>query len=132
MDMDHAIAARECINSAPDVRISFNDMVVKACAMTLRKHPQVNSQWTPEATKIATHIHIGVAVAVDEGLFVPVLRLADQITFPQIGANVRELAGKASNEKITLVEMHGSTFTVSTIGIYGIDEPTSIINQPNS
>ena len=132
MDMDHAIAARESINSAPDVRISFNDMVVKACAMALRKHPQVNSQWTPEATKIAKHIHIGVAVAVDEGLLVPVLKFADQMTFSQIGANVRELAGKARNKKITPAEMEGSTFTVSNLGMFGIDEFTSIINQPNS
>lgn len=132
MDMDHAIAARESINSTPDVKISFNDMVVKACAMALRKHPQVNSQWTPEATKIAKHIHIGVAVAVDEGLLVPVLKFADQMTFSQIGANVRELAGKARNKKITPAEMEGSTFTVSNLGMFGIDEFTSIINQPNS
>src|SRR5690606_29192706 len=76
LDMDHAIAAREAINADPDVKISFNDMVIKACAMALRKHPQVNSQWTPEATRIAKHIHIGVAVAVDEGLLVPVLKFA--------------------------------------------------------
>src|SRR5690554_2702332 len=132
LDMDHAVASRESINSTPDVKISFNDMVVKACAMALRKHPQVNSQWTPEATKIAKHIHIGVAVAVDEGLLVPVLKFADQMTFSQIGANVRELAGKARNKKITPAEMEGSTFTVSNLGMFGIDEFTSIINQPNS
>ena len=132
MDMDHAIAAREAINSNPDVRISFNDMVVKACAMALRKHPQVNSQWTPDVTRIAKHIHIGVAVAVDEGLLVPVLKFADQMTFSQIGANVKDLAGKARNKKITPAEMEGSTFTVSNLGMFGITEFTSIINQPNS
>ncbi|WP_310992814.1 pyruvate dehydrogenase complex dihydrolipoamide acetyltransferase [Aequorivita marina] len=132
LDMDHAIAAREAINAAPDVKISFNDMVIKACAMALRKHPQVNSQWTPEVTKIAKHIHIGVAVAVDEGLLVPVLKFADQMTFSQIGGNVKELAGKARNKKITPQEMEGSTFTVSNLGMFGIDEFTSIINQPNS
>lgn len=132
LDMDHAIAAREAINADPDVKISFNDMIIKACAMALRKHPQVNSQWTPEVTKIAKHIHIGVAVAVDEGLLVPVLKFADQMTFSQIGAQVRELAGKARNKKITPQEMEGSTFTVSNLGMFGITEFTSIINQPNS
>ena len=132
LDMDYAIAAREAINANPDVKISFNDMIIKACAMALRKHPQVNSQWTPEATKIAKHIHIGVAVAVDEGLLVPVLKFADQMTFSQIGGQVKELAGKARNKKITPQEMEGSTFTVSNLGMFGIDEFTSIINQPNS
>jgi len=132
LDMDHAIAAREAINSDPNVKISFNDMIVKACAMALRKHPQVNSQWSPEVTKIANHIHIGVAVAVDEGLLVPVLKFADQMTFSQIGAQVKELAGKARTKKITPQEMEGSTFTVSNLGMFGIKEFTSIINQPNS
>ncbi|EDM44220.1 dihydrolipoyllysine-residue acetyltransferase (dihydrolipoamide S-acetyltransferase) [unidentified eubacterium SCB49] len=132
LDMDNAIASRTAINSQPDVKISFNDMVVKACAMALRKHPQVNSQWTGDATRIAKHIHVGVAVAVDEGLLVPVLKFADQMTFSQIGANVRELAGKARNKKITPAEMEGSTFTVSNLGMFGIKEFTSIINAPNS
>ena len=132
LDMDNAISSRQAINSDPDVKISFNDMIIKACAMALRKHPQVNSQWSPEATKIAKHIHIGVAVAVDEGLLVPVLKFADQMTFSQIGAQVKELAGKARNKKITPQEMEGSTFTVSNLGMFGIDEFTSIINQPNS
>ncbi len=132
LDMDYAIAAREAINANPDVKISFNDMIIKACAMALRKHPQVNSQWTPEVTRIAKHIHIGVAVAVDEGLLVPVLKFADQMTFSQIGGQVKELAGKARNKKITPQEMEGSTFTVSNLGMFGITEFTSIINQPNS
>lgn len=132
LDMDHAVSAREAINADPDVKISFNDMVIKACAMALRKHPRVNSQWTPEATRIAKHIHIGVAVAVDEGLLVPVLKFADQMTFSQIGGQVKELAGKARNKKITPQEMEGSTFTVSNLGMFGIKEFTSIINQPNS
>ncbi len=132
LDMDHAIAARVAINSAPDVKISFNDMIVKACAMALRKHPQVNSQWTGDVTRIAKHIHIGVAVAVDEGLLVPVLKFADQMTFSQIGANVRDLAGKARTKKITPQEMEGSTFTVSNLGMFGIKEFTSIINAPSS
>lgn len=107
-------------------------MVIKATAMALRKHPQVNSIWTPEATKIAKHIHIGVAVAVDEGLVVPVLKFADQMSYSQINSNVRELAGKARDKKITPDEMQGSTFTVSNLGMFGIEEFTSIINQPNS
>ncbi len=132
VDMDNAIASRAAINSAPDVKISFNDMIVKASAMALRKHPKVNSHWTDTSTLIAKHIHIGVAVAVDEGLLVPVLKFADQMTFSQIGANVRELAGKARNKKLTPQEMEGSTFTVSNLGMMGIKEFTSIINQPNS
>ncbi|PVW13306.1 pyruvate dehydrogenase complex dihydrolipoamide acetyltransferase [Marixanthomonas spongiae] len=132
LDMDNAISARKAINSDPDVKISYNDMVIKACAMALRKHPQVNTQWHGDTTKIAKHIHIGVAVAVDEGLLVPVLKFADQMSFSQIGANVKELAGKARNKKISPDEMQGSTFTVSNLGMFGIKEFTSIINQPNS
>ena len=132
LDMDNAIASREAINSDPDVKISFNDMIVKACAMALRKHPQVNSQWDDKVTRIAKHIHIGVAVAVDEGLVVPVLKFTDNMTFSQIGAEVKELATKARNKKLTPDEMQGSTFTVSNLGMFGIKEFTSIINQPNS
>jgi pyruvate dehydrogenase E2 component (dihydrolipoamide acetyltransferase) len=131
-DMDHAIASRTAINSDPDVKISFNDMVVKACAMALRKHPQVNSTWADGVTRIARHIHVGVAVAVDDGLVVPVLKFADQMSFSQIGAAVKEMAGKARNKKLTPDEMQGSTFTVSNLGMFGIREFTSIINQPNS
>jgi pyruvate dehydrogenase E2 component (dihydrolipoamide acetyltransferase) len=132
LDMDNAIASRAAINSAPDVKVSFNDMIVKACAMALQKHPKVNSHWTDTSTLIAKHIHIGVAVAVDDGLLVPVLKFADQMTFNQIGANVKDLAGKARNKKLTPQEMEGSTFTVSNLGMMGIREFTSIINQPNS
>lgn len=132
LDMDNAISARKAINESGEVRISFNDMVIKACAMALRKHPQVNTQWTDDKTYTAKHIHIGVAVAVDEGLLVPVLPFADQMSFAQIGANVRELAGKARDKKLTPQEMEGSTFTVSNLGMFGIQEFTSIINQPNS
>ncbi|MFB0942295.1 MAG: 2-oxo acid dehydrogenase subunit E2 [Patiriisocius sp.] len=132
LDMDNAMASRAAINSAPDVKISYNDMIVKACAMALRKHPQVNSQWTDGLMRIAKHIHIGVAVAVDDGLLVPVLKFADQMSFSQIGVHVKELAAKARNKKITPQEMDGSTFTVSNLGMFGIKEFTSIINAPNS
>lgn len=131
-DMDSAIASRVAINSDPNVKISFNDMIVKACAMALRKYPRVNSTWADKTTNIANHIHVGVAVAVDDGLVVPVLKFADQMTFSQIGASVKELAGKARNKKLTPDEMQGSTFTVSNLGMFGIKEFTSIINQPNS
>jgi len=132
MDMDNAIASRVAINETSDHKISFNDIIVKACAMALRKHPKVNTQWTTEATRIAKHIHIGVAVAVEDGLLVPVLKFADQMSFSQIGAHVKELAGKARDKKLKPEEMEGSTFTVSNLGMFGIREFTSIINQPNS
>ena len=132
LDMEHAIAARKAINSVPDVKVSFNDMIVKACAMALQKHPKVNSHWTETSTLLAKHIHIGVAVAVDDGLLVPVLKFTDQMTFNQIGSSVKELAGRARNKKLTPEEMEGSTFTVSNLGMFGIKEFTSIINQPNS
>ncbi|WKD86152.1 Dihydrolipoyllysine-residue acetyltransferase component of pyruvate dehydrogenase complex [Polaribacter huanghezhanensis] len=132
VDMDNAMDSRKTINAIPDTKVSFNDMVVKACAMALKKHPQVNTSWTDNATIFKSHIHIGVAVAVDEGLVVPVLKFADQMSLTQIGGNVRELAGKARNKKIVPNEMEGSTFTISNLGMFGIQEFTSIINQPNS
>ncbi|SKB77602.1 pyruvate dehydrogenase E2 component (dihydrolipoamide acetyltransferase) [Salegentibacter holothuriorum] len=132
VDMANAMASRKQINEMPDIKVSFNDMVIKASAMALRKHPQVNSQWTGESMKIAKHIHMGVAVAVEEGLVVPVLKFADQMSMTQIGNNVKDVAGKARNKKLQPKDMEGSTFTVSNLGMFGIVEFTSIINQPNS
>ncbi len=132
VNMENAMASRKTINNIPDTKISFNDMVIKASAMALRKHPQVNSTWKDSVTKIAKHIHIGVAVAVEDGLVVPVLRFTDQQTLTQINANVKNLAQKAHDKKIQPDEMEGSTFTVSNLGMFGIQEFTSIINQPNS
>lgn len=132
VDMMTAMTSRAQINELPDVKVSYNDMVIKASAMALRKHPRVNSQWTGENTRIARHIHMGVAVAVEDGLVVPVLKYADQMSMTQIGANVKDLAGKARNKKLQPQEMEGSTFTVSNLGMFGITEFTSIINQPNS
>jgi len=132
VNMEGAIASRKQINELPDVKVSYNDLVIKASAMALRKHPRVNSQWTGETTKIAKHIHMGVAVAVEDGLLVPVVRFADQMSMTQIGAQVKDLAGKARNKKLQPQEMEGSTFTVSNLGMFGITEFTSIINQPNS
>ncbi|WP_116787058.1 pyruvate dehydrogenase complex dihydrolipoamide acetyltransferase [Flavobacterium psychrotrophum] len=132
LDMDSAIASRNVINAVPDTKVSFNDMVVKACAMALRKHPQVNTQWKEDVTIYNKHISIGVAVAVEDGLLVPVLKFTDNMSLTQIGASVRDLAGKAKNKKLAPAEMEGSTFTVSNLGMFGISEFTSIINQPNS
>ena len=132
VDMDNAKASRVQINSLPDTKVSFNDMVLKACAMALKKHPQVNTSWNGATTRYNKHIHMGVAVAVDEGLVVPVVKFADQLGLTQIGAIVKDLAGKARAKKIAPSEMEGSTFTVSNLGMFGIQEFTSIINQPNS
>lgn len=132
LNMDDAMAARKVINALPDTKVSFNDMVVKACAMALKKHPQVNSSWTEAATIINHHVNIGVAVAVEDGLVVPVVNHTDLMSLSQIGAAVKDLAGKARNKKLQPKEMEGSTFTVSNLGMFGIEEFTSIINQPNS
>lgn len=130
--MDAAMQARAIINSVPDTKVSFNDMVIKACAMALKKHPKINSQWKEEAITINHHVNIGVAVAVEDGLVVPVLRFTDAMSMSQIGGNVRDLAGRAKNKKLLPTEMEGSTFTVSNLGMFGIVEFNSIINQPNS
>ncbi|MBD0824123.1 pyruvate dehydrogenase complex dihydrolipoamide acetyltransferase [Aestuariibaculum marinum] len=131
-DMENAMAFRAQFNTIPDTKISYNDMVVKACALALKQHPQVNSQWFADKMRLNNHVHIGVAVAVPDGLVVPVVKFANEQTLPQIGAAVKELAGKARNKKLTPAEMEGSTFTVSNLGMFGIDTFTSIINQPNS
>jgi len=132
INMDGAIESRKAINSLPDTKVSFNDLVVKASAMALKLHPQVNTQWTEANTIVNHHISIGVAVAVEDGLVVPVIPFTDQRSLTEIGASVRELAGKAKNKKLQPKEMEGSTFTVSNLGMFGISEFTSIINQPNS
>ena len=130
--MDEAMKSRATINTIPDTKVSFNDMVIKACAMALKKHLKVNSQWREDAIIINHHINIGVAVAVEDGLVVPVLKFTDQMSLTQIGGNVRDLAGRAKTKKLQPAEMEGSTFTVSNLGMFGITEFTSIINQPNS
>ena len=130
--MDQAMASRKTINTLPDTKVSFNDLVIKACAMALKKHPRVNSSWKDDVTVINHHVHIGVAVAVEDGLLVPVLPFADQRTLSQIGAEVKNLVSKAKTKKLQPSEMEGSTFTVSNLGMFGISEFTSIINQPNS
>ncbi len=132
VSMDDAMKARTIINAVPETKVSFNDMVIKACAMALKKHPKINSQWKEEAITINHHVNIGVAVAVEDGLVVPVLRFTDAMSLSQIGAGVRDLAGRAKTKKLLPTEMEGSTFTVSNLGMFGIVEFNSIINQPNS
>ena len=131
-DMDNAISFRNQYNSLPDTKISFNDIVIKATALALKQHPQVNSQWFDDRMKINHHVHIGVAVAVEDGLLVPVLKFADEQSLTQIGSAVKDFAGRARNKKLAPNEMEGSTFTISNLGMFGITDFTSIINQPNS
>ncbi|MBO3117304.1 pyruvate dehydrogenase complex dihydrolipoamide acetyltransferase [Winogradskyella sp. DF17] len=131
-DMENAMAFRVQYNSMPDTKISFNDMIVKACALALRQHPQVNSQWFDDKMRLNNHVHIGVAVAVPDGLVVPVVRFANEQSLTQIGAAVKDYAVRARDKKLSLDEMEGSTFTVSNLGMFGIESFTSIINQPNS
>jgi len=130
--MDEAMKSRAIINSVPDTKVSFNDMVIKASALALKKHPKINSQWTAESIIINYHVNIGVAVAVEDGLVVPVLPFTDGMSLSQIGSSVRDLAGRAKNKKLLPTEMEGSTFTISNLGMFGITEFNSIINQPNS
>ena len=132
IDMDNAITSRKAINELPDTKVSFNDIVVKASAMALKKHPKVNSQWFDDRTRINHHVNIGVAVAVEDGLVVPVIPFTDQKSMTQIGTQVKDMAVRAKSKKLTPAEMDGSTFTVSNLGMFGISEFTSIINQPNS
>lgn len=132
INMDRAIEARTQINAMPDTKISYNDMIIKAAAVALRKHPMVNSSWSGD--KITHHgdINIGVAVAIPDGLVVPVLRNTDQMNYLQISAAVKDMAGRARSKGLKANEMEGSTFSISNLGMYGIETFTSIINQPNS
>ena len=132
VEMDEAKSARASMNELPETKVSFNDMVLKACAMALLKHKQVNTTWREDHTIVNHHVHLGVAVAVEDGLVVPVIKHANQLSLSHIGAQVKDMAGRARTKKLTPAEMEGSTFTVSNLGMFGIDEFTSIINQPNS
>lgn len=130
--MDEAIKARTAINNVSPVKVSFNDLIIKACAMALRQHPEVNSSWLGDVIRQNHHIHIGTAVAVEEGLIVPVVRFADQKSLSQIASEAKELADKAKNKKIQPQEFTGNTFTISNLGMMDIDEFTAIINPPDS
>ena len=131
-DMENAMEFRQQYNAIPDTKISFNDIVVKATAKALKQHPQVNSRWHDDKIVKNHHVHMGVAVAVEDGLVVPVVKFADELSLPQIGAQVKDYAGRARDKKLTPAEMDGSTFTISNLGMFGIETFTSIINQPNS
>ncbi|MFM7671663.1 MAG: pyruvate dehydrogenase complex dihydrolipoamide acetyltransferase [Bacteroidota bacterium] len=130
--MDNAMSARTQLNEVSPVKVSFNDMVVKAVALSLRKHPAINASWMGDKIRRYSHVHIGVAVAIEDGLIVPVIRFADQKTLPQIAAESKELAGKAKNKKLQPNEFSGNTFTISNLGMMDIEEFTAIINPPDS
>ncbi|MBO74653.1 MAG: dihydrolipoamide acyltransferase [Flavobacteriales bacterium] len=132
VNMDVAMTTRKAINDGGEVKISFNDMVVKAAALALKKHPVVNSSWMEDRIRFNEHVHIGVAVSVDEGLLVPVVRHADLKRMSQIGSEVKAFAGKARDKKLQPSDWEGNTFTISNLGMFGIDEFTAIINAPDS
>lgn len=132
IDMDNAVASRTRINEVAPVKISFNDMVLKACAVALKQHPKVNSSWLGDKIRINHHVNIGVAVAVEEGLLVPVVRFADTKSLSEIGTEVKEFAKKAKDKKLQPADWEGNTFTISNLGMFGIDEFTAIINPPDA
>lgn len=132
IDMDNAIAARKSINEFGAGKISFNDLVIKAVALALKKHPKVNASWLGDKIRYNHHVHIGVAVAVEDGLVVPVVKFADAKSLLAINEEVKVFAGKAREKKIQPSEMEGNTFTISNLGMYGIEEFTAIINPPDS
>ncbi|MEP6844884.1 MAG: pyruvate dehydrogenase complex dihydrolipoamide acetyltransferase [Panacibacter sp.] len=132
IDMDACVAARGKLNEVSKVKISFNDLVLKAVAVALKQHPKVNSSWLGDKIRTNYHVNIGVAVAVDEGLLVPVIRFADTKTLSQIGAEVKEYAQKAKDKKLQPSDWEGSTFTISNLGMFGIDQFTAIINPPDA
>lgn len=132
VDMDNAMAARTAINAIPDTKVSFNDLVIKACAAALRKHPQVNTSWLGDKVRYNSHIHIGMAVAVEDGLLVPVIRFADQKSLSQISVEAKDFGKRAKEKKLQPADWEGNTFTVSNLGMFGIESFTSIINAPAS
>ena len=132
VNMDNAIAARTALNDVSPVKISYNDMIIKAAAMALRQHPAVNSSWLNESIRTYQHIHIGSAVAIEEGLIVPVIRFADQKSLSQIASEAKDLYAKAKNKKLQPNEFTGNTFTISNLGMLDIEEFTAIINPPDS
>lgn len=132
INMDNAMKVRKRLNEVAPTKISFNDLVVKACAVALRQHPAINSSWLGDKIRKNKDVNVGVAVAVDEGLLVPVIRFADMKSLSQINTEVKTLAGKAKNRKLSTEEMQGNTFTISNLGMFGIEEFTAIINPPDS
>ncbi|MBP6335423.1 MAG: 2-oxo acid dehydrogenase subunit E2, partial [Bacteroidia bacterium] len=131
-DMDNTISARESINAVTGSKVSFNDFVIKAVAASLRQHPKINSSWLGDKIRVNHHVHIGVAVAVEDGLLVPVVRFADSKSLREINAEVKEYAKKAKEKKLQPSDWEGNTFTISNLGMYGIEEFTAIINPPDA
>lgn len=132
IDMEESVRAREAINKAAEVKVSFNDLIIRAVASALRKHPKVNSSWLGDKIRYNDHVHIGVAVAVEEGLLVPVIRFADTKSVVRIGEEVKEFAQKAKDKKLQPSDWEGNTFTISNLGMFGIEEFTAIINPPDA
>ncbi|TXE05556.1 pyruvate dehydrogenase complex dihydrolipoamide acetyltransferase [Algoriphagus aquimarinus] len=132
INMDKAIEARKSMNEISPVKISFNDMVIKATASALRQHPKVNSSWLGDKIRYNDHIHIGMAVAVDEGLLVPVIRFADSLSLSQISTQAKSLGGRAKTKELQPKDWEGNTFTISNLGMFGVDEFTAIINPPDA
>lgn len=132
IEMDEAIKARQVINTVAQVKVSFNDLVIKAVAASLKKHPKVNSSWLGDKIRYNEHVHIGVAVAVEDGLLVPVVRFADGKTLSQISSEVKEFGQKAKDKKLQPADWEGNTFTISNLGMFGIEEFTAIINPPDA
>ncbi len=132
VDMGAAVEARQAINAEEGVKVSFNDMVVKAVSLALKKHPAVNSAWMDTHIRQNDHVHIGVAVAVEDGLLVPVVRHADRKSLTEIGAEVKDYAGKAREKKLQPSDWEGNTFTISNLGMFGIEDFTAIINPPDA
>jgi pyruvate dehydrogenase E2 component (dihydrolipoamide acetyltransferase) len=132
VDMDKVIESRVRMNEVSPVKISFNDIVLKAVAVALKQHPAVNSSWLGDKIRINHHVNIGVAVAIEDGLLVPVVRFADTKSLSQIAAEVKDLAQRAKNKKLQPAEWEGSTFTISNMGMFGVDEFTAIINPPDA
>jgi len=132
IDMDNAIGVRKQLAALEAMKVSFNDMVVKAVALALREHPNVNSSWYGDFIRRNDHVHIGVAVAVEDGLLVPVVRFADGKELTEIGAEVREMAQKAKDKKLQPADWEGNTFTISNLGMFGIESFTAIVNPPDS
>jgi len=132
INMDNCIEGRKKINETSEIKISFNDIILKACAVALRKHPMVNASFLTDKIRVNNHVHIGVAVAVDEGLLVPVIKFADNKSLSHISTEVKMLANKAKNKQLQPSEWEGNTFTISNLGMFGIDEFTAIINPNDS
>jgi pyruvate dehydrogenase E2 component (dihydrolipoamide acetyltransferase) len=132
IDMERMVDVRESVNQFTDVKISYNDYIIKAVAMALRQNPKVNSSWLGDRIRINHHINIGVAVAVEEGLLVPVVRFADGKTLTEIATEVKDFAQKAKDKKLQPQDWEGNTFTISNLGMFGIEEFTAIINPPDA